>query len=227
MVMASNSNRKTLCVWLIQVSLGCLIVEAGFISEIFRGKAETSELKSQIAEPLLSEIGSKSLVQSSRGKLEHLSSSKGYLVDETGHPLVLNVKEKDTLENIFEGVTRKYFYKVPTSSKNPIEPSKLMAEIIEIVKEVKNKKFVSIAETDREENREKLDNILSQRLEEASENYREIMNLSNENRGVGKNKAYTHEQIEEAMSKWKHENIAEAGRSKETPNELLKVKDTI
>ncbi|CAH7690513.1 expressed protein [Phakopsora pachyrhizi] len=53
------------------------------------------------------------------------------------------------------------------------------------------------------------------------------MNLSNKNQGVGKNKAYTHEQIEEAMSKWKHENIAEAGRSKETPNELLKVKDTI
>ncbi|KAI8454818.1 hypothetical protein BY996DRAFT_2025687 [Phakopsora pachyrhizi] len=102
-----------------------------------------------------------------------------------------------------------------------------MAEIAEIVKEVKNKKFIRIARMDREEDCEILDKKLSQSLEEASVKYREIMNLSNENRGVGKNKASAFDQIEETLGNRRDEDIAEEVRDKEILNELLKVKDTI
>ncbi|KAI8454819.1 hypothetical protein BY996DRAFT_2025730 [Phakopsora pachyrhizi] len=77
MILASRSRRITFCIWLLQVALGCLIVEAGFIAEIFREKSETSGLKSQINEPLLTKIGSNAFVQPTRGKLKQLSSSKG------------------------------------------------------------------------------------------------------------------------------------------------------
>ncbi|CAH7690512.1 expressed protein [Phakopsora pachyrhizi] len=216
MILASRPRRITFCIWLLQVALGCLIVEAGFIAEIFREKSETSGLKSQINEPLLTKIGSNAFVQPTRGKLKQLSSSK-----------VPKFERKKTLEDIFEGVTRKYYDKIPTSSKNPIEPSTLMAEIAEIVKEVKNKKFIRIARMDREEDCEILDKKLSQSLEEASVKYREIMNLSNENRGLGKNKASAFDQIEETLGNRRDEDIAEEVRDKEILNELLKVKDTI
>ncbi|KAI8445763.1 hypothetical protein BY996DRAFT_1834678 [Phakopsora pachyrhizi] len=87
MAATCRPNRKNFCFLILQLVFGCLIVEAGFIEKIFRGKAETSELESQVKEPLLSETRSDSLGQQTGGKLEKLPPSKGYLVDEFGQPL--------------------------------------------------------------------------------------------------------------------------------------------
>ncbi|KAI8454817.1 hypothetical protein BY996DRAFT_7069785 [Phakopsora pachyrhizi] len=222
MVMACKPSRNALFIWLLQVALGCFIVEAGFIVELFRGKGETSELKSQIKQPLLLEFRSNTLVQPAVGKLEQLSPSKGYLVDEMGQPLVPKLVGKENLEDIFEEVTRKYYNRVPASSKYPMEPTNLMVEIKEIDEEVKKNKFIRIKES-----HQRLDEILSQRLKEVTEKYREIMNLSNENIGYKKNKASARDKIQEALSYTQQEDMAEAERYKETPNELLKDKDTI
>ncbi|CAH7673885.1 expressed protein [Phakopsora pachyrhizi] len=226
MIVASRSNRKNFCFWLFQVALGCLIVEAGFIERIFRGKSETSKLKVQ-REPLISKIGSNHLAQQAVGKVEQLSSSKGYLVDEIGQPLVLKFAGKKTLDDIFDEVTRKYFNQVPTLSKNPIEPSALMVEIKEIVEEVKKKRFVRIEKTDKDENRERLDKILSKRLEEASKNYSDIMNSSGDNREIGEIIASAYDKIEEALGKSMEEDIVEAEKTSETLNIILKDIDTV
>ncbi|KAI8454829.1 hypothetical protein BY996DRAFT_8474029 [Phakopsora pachyrhizi] len=204
-------NRKNFCFLILQLALCCLIVEAGFIEKIFRGKAETSELESQVKEPLLSETRSDSL---------------GYLVDEFGQPLAKYVR-KENLDDNFEEVTRKYFNQVPTSSKNPIEPSKLMVKIKQIVEEVKQNRFIRIEKTDRDENREKLDIMLSKRLKEASNKYTGMMDLSGKNRRIKKDKASYYDEIREAKSDRQLEDMADSGRNRETPKELLKDMETI
>ncbi|CAH7670094.1 expressed protein, partial [Phakopsora pachyrhizi] len=219
-------NRKNFCFLILQLALCCLIVEAGFIEKIFRGKAETSELESQVKEPLLSETRSDSLGQQTGGKLEKLPPSKGYLVDEFGQPLAKYVR-KENLDDNFEEVTRKYFNQVPTSSKNPIEPSKLMVKIKQIVEEVKQNRFIRIEKTDRDENREKLDIMLSKRLKEASNKYTGMMDLSGKNRRIKKDKASYYDEIREAKSDRQLEDMADSGRNRETPKELLKDMETI
>ncbi|KAI8446214.1 hypothetical protein BY996DRAFT_6556868 [Phakopsora pachyrhizi] len=101
-----------------------------------------------------------------------------------------------------------------------------MVEIKEIVEEVKKKRFVRIEKTDKDENRERLDKILSKRLEEASKNYSDIMNSSGDNREIGEIIASAYDKIEETLGKSMEEDIVEAEKTSETLNIILKDIDT-
>ncbi|CAH7670095.1 expressed protein [Phakopsora pachyrhizi] len=102
-----------------------------------------------------------------------------------------------------------------------------MVKIKQIVEEVKQNRFIRIEKTDRDENREKLDIMLSKRLKEASNKYTGMMDLSGKNRRIKKDKASYYDEIREAKSDRQLEDMADSGRNRETPKELLKDMETI